>query len=69
MTHVFQAFSITANASEALDKLFTDSLKKQMPPNGLKVFGNNHIEEMVSSEPHFCVLFAFKLDDFPVYNI
>ncbi|XP_058242807.1 phosphoinositide 3-kinase adapter protein 1 [Hemibagrus wyckioides] len=44
-----QAFSITSNASEALDKLFTDSLKKQMPPNGLKVFGNNQIEEMVSN--------------------
>lgn len=53
MTRVFQAFSITLNPSEALDNLFTDSLKMQMPPNGLKVFGNNQIEEMITSESHF----------------
>ncbi|KAF5900711.1 sorbin and SH3 domain-containing protein 1 isoform X1, partial [Clarias magur] len=40
-----QAFSITSNAPEALDNLLTDSLKKQMPPNGLKAFGINQLEE------------------------
>ncbi|XP_027030863.1 phosphoinositide 3-kinase adapter protein 1 [Tachysurus fulvidraco] len=45
-----QAFSITSNPSEALDNLFTDSLKMRMPPNGLKVFGNNQIEEMITNQ-------------------
>ncbi|KAI5107829.1 phosphoinositide 3-kinase adapter protein 1 [Silurus meridionalis] len=44
--HFFcQAFSISSNSLEELDKLFTDSLKKQMPPNGLKIFGITQLDE------------------------
>lgn len=60
MIFVFQAFSITSNASETLDNLFTDSLKKQMPPNGLKVFGINQLEEEITSEPPFLGIITIK---------
>lgn len=57
MICVFQAFKIISNASEALDNMLTDSLKRQMPPNGLKALGNNQLEETTISEPHFlCTL-------------
>ncbi|XP_060782309.1 phosphoinositide 3-kinase adapter protein 1 [Neoarius graeffei] len=45
-----QAFSITSSASEELDNLFTDSLKNQMPPNGLKVFGINQLQEDITNQ-------------------
>ncbi|MCJ8730360.1 hypothetical protein PDJAM_G00183440 [Pangasius djambal] len=45
-----QAFSITSNAAEALDNMLTDSLKKHMPPNGLKVFGINQLEEEITNQ-------------------
>lgn len=69
MTFLFQAFSITSSASEALDNLFTDSLKKHMPPNGLQVFGINQLEEEIKSEPVSFDSFALKMDDFPMYNM
>lgn len=40
-----QAFNITSNASEALDDLFTESFKSQMPAGGLRVFGVNQLEQ------------------------
>ncbi|KAL7889720.1 hypothetical protein AOLI_G00019780 [Acnodon oligacanthus] len=40
-----QAFKISSNASEALDDLFTNSLKNQMPANGLQVFGVSQLEQ------------------------
>ncbi|KAK1791854.1 hypothetical protein P4O66_013840 [Electrophorus voltai] len=45
MRFMCQAFNITSNTSEALDDLFTDSLKKQMPANGLQVFGIDQLEQ------------------------
>ncbi|KAL6486917.1 hypothetical protein MHYP_G00035430 [Metynnis hypsauchen] len=40
-----QAFKISSNASEALDDLFTNSLKNRMPANGLQVFGVSQLEQ------------------------
>ncbi|XP_017580069.1 phosphoinositide 3-kinase adapter protein 1 [Pygocentrus nattereri] len=40
-----QAFQISSNASEALDDLFTNSLKNRMPANGLQVFGVSQLEQ------------------------
>ncbi|KAI4894275.1 hypothetical protein NFI96_016310 [Prochilodus magdalenae] len=40
-----QAFNITSNASEMLDKLLTNSLKDRMPANGLQVFGMSQLEQ------------------------
>ncbi|KAL0964242.1 hypothetical protein UPYG_G00321240 [Umbra pygmaea] len=40
-----QAFGITINTTEALDKLLTDSLKCRIPASGLHVFGIRQIEE------------------------
>ncbi|RXN01773.1 Phosphoinositide 3-kinase adapter protein 1 [Acipenser ruthenus] len=40
-----QAFKITTNNIEALDKLLTESLKKNIPACGLQLFGINQLEE------------------------
>lgn len=41
----FQAFNLTANATESLDNMLTDSLKSRMPATGLQLFGVRQIEE------------------------
>lgn len=52
----FQAFNLTANATESLDKMLTDSLKSMMPATGLQLFGIRQIEEnnMTSCEYISC---------------
>uniref|UniRef100_A0A8C4RH83 Phosphoinositide-3-kinase adaptor protein 1 n=1 Tax=Erpetoichthys calabaricus TaxID=27687 RepID=A0A8C4RH83_ERPCA len=40
-----QAFSILPSKIEALDKLLTESLKKNVPASGLHLFGINQLEE------------------------
>ncbi|XP_041124856.1 phosphoinositide 3-kinase adapter protein 1-like isoform X2 [Polyodon spathula] len=40
-----QAFKIATNNIEALDKLLTDSLKKNIPACGLQLFGINQLEQ------------------------
>ncbi|NXO48925.1 BCAP protein, partial [Aramus guarauna] len=40
-----QAFKIVPYSIEALDKLLTESLKKNIPANGLHLFGINQLEE------------------------
>uniref|UniRef100_G3NFW8 Phosphoinositide-3-kinase adaptor protein 1 n=1 Tax=Gasterosteus aculeatus TaxID=69293 RepID=G3NFW8_GASAC len=42
---ICQAFNLTANATESLDKMLTDSLKSMMPATGLQLFGIRQIEE------------------------
>ncbi|KAJ8360027.1 hypothetical protein SKAU_G00165520 [Synaphobranchus kaupii] len=40
-----QAFNVTSNSTEALDRLLTDSLRSRMPTGGLHVFGVSQVEE------------------------
>ncbi|XP_066549186.1 phosphoinositide 3-kinase adapter protein 1 isoform X2 [Amia ocellicauda] len=40
-----QAFKITTNSIESLDRLLTESLKNNMPTTGLHLFGINQIEQ------------------------
>ncbi|XP_061084536.1 phosphoinositide 3-kinase adapter protein 1 isoform X2 [Conger conger] len=40
-----QAFNITSNRTEALDKLLTNSLRSRIPCNGLCIFGVSQVEE------------------------
>ncbi|XP_041803883.1 phosphoinositide 3-kinase adapter protein 1 isoform X2 [Chelmon rostratus] len=42
---ICQAFNLTANATESLDNMLTDSLKSRMPATGLQLFGVRQIEE------------------------
>lgn len=50
---------------EELDKLLTESLKKNIPASGLHLFGINQLEEedMTTSKlKDFCFLFKLHLD-------
>ncbi|XP_049927822.1 phosphoinositide 3-kinase adapter protein 1 [Epinephelus moara] len=42
---ICQAFNLTSNAKESLDKMLTDSLKSRMPATSLQLFGIRQIEE------------------------
>ncbi|XP_034407974.1 phosphoinositide 3-kinase adapter protein 1 [Cyclopterus lumpus] len=42
---ICQAFDLTSNATESLDKMLTDSLKSMMPATGFQLFGIRQIEE------------------------
>ncbi|XP_029305826.1 phosphoinositide 3-kinase adapter protein 1 [Cottoperca gobio] len=42
---ICQAFNLTSNATESLDKMLTDSLKSRMPATSLQLFGIRQIEE------------------------
>ncbi|XP_005735114.1 phosphoinositide 3-kinase adapter protein 1 isoform X2 [Pundamilia nyererei] len=42
---ICQAFNITANATESLDSMLSDSLKSKIPSTGLQLFGIRQIEE------------------------
>ncbi|KAF7669946.1 hypothetical protein LDENG_00115140 [Lucifuga dentata] len=42
---IYQAFNLTSNAAESLDRILTDSLKSRMPANGLQLFGIRQIEK------------------------
>ncbi|XP_068582225.1 phosphoinositide 3-kinase adapter protein 1 [Cebidichthys violaceus] len=42
---ICQAFNLTSNATESLDKMLTDSLKSMMPATGFQLFGIRQIEE------------------------
>ncbi|XP_068424518.1 phosphoinositide 3-kinase adapter protein 1 [Clinocottus analis] len=42
---ICQAFNLTSNATESLDKMLTDSLKSMIPATGLQLFGVRQIEE------------------------
>lgn len=57
----FQAFNLTSNATESLDKMLTDSLKSRMPATSLQLFGIRQIEvdNMASCE--------YKNSDFVFY--
>ncbi|XP_039640347.1 phosphoinositide 3-kinase adapter protein 1 isoform X2 [Perca fluviatilis] len=41
---ICQAFNLTSNATESLDKMLTDSLKSRMPATSLQLFGIRQIE-------------------------
>lgn len=42
---ICQAFNLTSNATESLDKMLTDSLNSRMPATSLQLFGIRQIEE------------------------
>ncbi|XP_059215759.1 phosphoinositide 3-kinase adapter protein 1 isoform X2 [Centropristis striata] len=42
---ICQAFKLTSNATDSLDKMLTDSLKSRMPATSLQLFGIRQIEE------------------------
>lgn len=42
---ICQAFNLTSNATESLDKMLTDSLKSRLPATSLQLFGIRQIEE------------------------